>query len=65
MFNSVNTYGDRSERLPDRLADAHKSLFRGSLSPSAVRTELDAAGNLTAPRDFTDNRRRLGSPHGQ
>jgi hypothetical protein len=60
MFNSVNTYGDRSQRLPDRLGDGRKSTFRGTLSPTSVR--IDSRGTR---KDFTDSRRRLSVPLGQ
>ena len=47
LFRSVNTYGNQAQRLPNRLSDAHKSTFRGTLSPSAVQTMMDdKAGRL-------------------
>ena len=60
LFRSVNTYGNRADRLPDRLSDARKTLFRGTILPSAVR--IDSAGNT---RDFSDSRRRISIPLGQ
>jgi hypothetical protein len=60
LFNSVDTYGDRAERLPERLSDAHKLGFTGALGQNAVR--VDAAGNT---RDFSDKRRLVSIPLGQ
>ncbi|MGH0028630.1 MAG: DUF1302 family protein [Myxococcota bacterium] len=60
MFKSVNTYGDRAERLPERLSDGHKLGFRGALGANAVR--IDQAGNT---QDFSDKRRLTSIPLGQ
>lgn len=60
IFDSVNTYGDRAERLPERLSDGRKLQFRGALGANAVR--IDSAGNV---QDFSDKRRRTSIPLGQ
>ena len=52
LFNSVDTYGDRAERLPNRLAEELRS---GSYKPQAIK-------RVEIPKPGTKETRPLGIP---